>query len=147
MAIEACPSWKRSWTEAISHLHQKVGQKMKYEKPKFRSDEEILVILSREGTSTNDRIEAVLSALYYGSSIQFSGDILIEEFSNAKYPERIYLKNLFETYYGMCATDYRIEDSIKLLKEYIHENPIDKDAIETTIEAILEYKVMYASGP
>lgn len=116
---------------------------MKYEPPENRSEEEIIETLSREDNSPEERIRAVLSALYYGKTIEFSGDTLIGEFSKAKYAERRWLMNLFETFYGMCRTTYRIEDSITLLEAYRREDPKHSLQIDSTLEALGEYKSIF----
>lgn len=116
---------------------------MKYEPPENRSEEEIIKALSRADNSPEERIRAVLSAIYYGRTIQFSGDTLIGEFSKAKYAERRWLMNLFETFYGMCRTNYRIEDSMTLLEVYRQEAPEYRLEIDSTLEALREYKSIF----
>ncbi|MFS8057145.1 hypothetical protein QD357_30755 [Rhizobium sp. BR 317] len=118
---------------------------MKYDAPERKSEEEIIETLSRLDNTPEERIRAVLSALYYGRTVEFSGDTLIEEFSKAKYQERYWLKNLLETYYGMCRTPYRINDSIALLEAYRHEFPEYSLDVDATLEALLEYKAMFRS--
>ncbi|MBW9056272.1 hypothetical protein [Rhizobium mesosinicum] len=117
---------------------------MKYDAPEKRSEEEITETLSRTDISPDERIRTVLSALYYGRTIEFSGDTLIEEFSRARYPERYWLRNLFETFYGMCRTDYRIDDSIALLEFYKQEAPEYSAEIDCTIDALTEYRVIFS---
>ncbi len=116
---------------------------MKYRSPEHRSQTEINQILLDNKTSPDHRISAVLSAVFYGDSVQFAGDVLIKEFETAKYKEKIWLKNIFETFYGMRRTTYRIDESIELLKRYKEKNPDDKLSIEETIEALNEYKSMF----
>ncbi|MBB4390380.1 hypothetical protein GGE61_006753 [Rhizobium leguminosarum] len=113
---------------------------MRYEAPERKGEEDIVETLSRTDNSPEERIGAVLSALYYGKSLEFSGDTLIGEFSRAKYSERRSLKNLFETFYGMCRTSYRVDDSIALLEAYRREVPEYAPEIDATLEALSEYK-------
>ena len=116
---------------------------MQYVKPVPRTSVEITDILERTDISPGIRIEAVLSAIYYEESTETSGDILIKEFSHAQYMEKIYLKNLFETFYQMRRTAYRIDDSINLLKNYIEESPQISDEIEETIDTLVEFKSIF----
>ena len=69
--------------------------------------------------------------------------MLIKEFETAKYQEKIWLKNIFETFYGMRRTTYRIDESIKLLIRYRETNPGDEPNIEETIDVLNEYKAMF----
>ncbi|NLS19409.1 hypothetical protein HGP16_22990 [Rhizobium sp. P40RR-XXII] len=116
---------------------------MKYEPPESRSEEEIIETLSLTDNSAEERIKAVLSAIYYGRTIEFSGDTLIGEFSRAKHAEKRWLKNLFETFYGMCRTNYRLEDSIALLEAYRREAPKCRPEIDSALESLDEYKVIF----
>ncbi|WP_236000810.1 hypothetical protein [Agrobacterium leguminum] len=68
---------------------------------------------------------------------------MIEEFKKAKYGEKLWLKNTFETFYGMCRTSYRIDDSITVLKEFEKQNPEHSLDIKSTIEALVEYKFIF----
>ena len=116
---------------------------MRYEGPVERSEGEVLEVLSRPDTKPDDRIRAVLSALYYANTVEFAGDLLIKEFSEADYPERYWLKNLFQTFYGMCRTDYRLDDSINLLEIYKNEFPEHVAEIDEDISALREYKDIF----
>jgi hypothetical protein len=118
---------------------------MRYEGPIERTEEEVLELLSRPDVTPDERIKAVLSALYYANTIEFSGDLLIKEFSEADYPERYWLKNLFQTFYGMCRTDYRVEDSITLLESYRKEQPEYAAEIDEDISALREYKDIFGN--
>lgn len=117
---------------------------MRYEAPREQTEAQILQILDAKGTGAGERINAVLSAIYFGESIEFSADVLIKEFGQAKYAERRSLKNLFSTFYGMCRVDYRIDESIGLLREYELSEP--SCALETReiIDELQEYKEMLA---
>jgi len=116
---------------------------VKYKPPENRTEKEIIEILSRIDNDPEERISAVLSAVYYGKTTKFSGDILIEEFKKAKYGEKLWLKNIFETFYGMCRTNYRIDDSIMFLTDFERQNPEYSLDIKSTIEAISEYKSIF----
>ncbi|MDD1499280.1 hypothetical protein PVA19_12725 [Agrobacterium sp. CNPSo 3708] len=116
---------------------------MKYRSPEHRTRREITEILSDKKATPDQKISAVLSAVFYGDSVPFAGDVLIKEFETAKYKEKIWLKNIFETFYGMCRTAYRIDESIQLLEEYKDENPHSETNIEETIDALNEYKAMF----
>ncbi|MBI5940535.1 MAG: hypothetical protein HY859_08925 [Caulobacterales bacterium] len=115
---------------------------MRYEAPKKLSADEIEGILSREDVSPSERVKTVLSAIYYGPTIEYSGDILIGEFSVARYEEKIYLANLFETFHQMCRTNYRIDESLSLLNKYKQEALHNASEIEEHIEGLLELKEM-----
>ena len=86
---------------------------MKYRSLEQRSQTEINQIFSDNNISPDQRVSAVLSAVFYDDSIQFAGDVLIKEFETAKYKEKIWLKNIFETFYGMRRTTYRTDESIE----------------------------------
>ncbi|MGC4392179.1 hypothetical protein [Agrobacterium sp. M50-1] len=116
---------------------------MKYKSPENRTEKEVIEILSRIDNDPEERILAVLSAVYYGKTINFSGDILIEEFKKAKYDEKRWLKNIFETFYGMYRTNYRIDDSIMVLTDFERQNPEYSLDIKSTIEALAEYKSIF----
>jgi len=116
---------------------------MKYEGPVERSPEEILDLLGRTDVAPSDRVDLVLSALFYGESVEFGGDVLLKEFSEAKYKEKIYLKNLFNTFYGMQKTIYRIDESISLLRAYKEELPEGALEIDETIEELVELKTLF----
>lgn len=119
---------------------------MKYEAPKEQTEAQILNVLDAEGTDAAERVNAVLSALYYGESIEFSADVLIKEFGQARYAEKQSLKNLFSTFYGMCRVDYRIDESIGLLQAYEVSEP--SCALETReiIDELQEYKEIFAEN-
>lgn len=119
---------------------------MQYEGPAYRSDEEILAILETTDAEPADRISAVLSAIFYGSTLEFAGDALIHEFAHAEYKERVNLTVLFETFYQACRTTYRIDDSIALLERYKAENRKDAGAIAETIQALREYKAIFGNS-
>ncbi|MGU3398550.1 hypothetical protein ACLBWS_02190 [Brucellaceae bacterium D45D] len=116
---------------------------MQYEAPQVKTEAEITALLSRTDLSPDERIRIVLSALYYGETVAFSGDTLISEFMNAQYDEKRWLKNLFETFYGMCATTYRIDESIALLIEYREHCHEYRDEIDFTIGGLREYKTIF----
>lgn len=111
-----------------------------------RSQKEVLDTLASAHTSPTERVDAVLSAIFYGQSAQFSGDVIIEEFSKAKYKEKLHLKNLFETFYQMNQTAYRIDESIQLLTIYKNETPDKTLEIESTINALIEYKTIFGAA-
>jgi hypothetical protein len=119
---------------------------LKYQKPAVRTSTEILDLLHTSGASPQERIDAVLSAIFHNESVEAAGDILIEEFSTAEYAERIYLKNLFQTFYQARQTTYRIDDSVLLLRSYKDGAPNEAEEIGETIEALLEYKSIFSSG-
>jgi hypothetical protein len=116
---------------------------VKYQSPEKRTAKEIVDILSRKGNDPEERISAVLSAVYYGKTISFSGDMLISEFKVAEPAEKMWLKNIFETFYGMLRTSYRIDESIALLEEFRRQNSARSLEIGSSIEALEEYKIMY----
>ncbi|MGH6616798.1 hypothetical protein [Sphingomonas sp.] len=116
---------------------------MKYVQPIKITSKEILDTLKRRDVAPADRISTVLSAVYYGESVEFSGDVLIKEFSGADYNEKIYLKNIFETFHQMYQTTYRIDESISLLEEYKRKSPENTLEIEDTIDSLIEYKVIF----
>jgi len=119
---------------------------MKYEAPKERSEAQVLKILDTDKTDGVDRVNAVLSAIYYGESNEFSANVLIKEFGQAKYTEKQSLKNLFSTFYGMCRVDYRIDESIDLLKAYELSEPSCAFETREIINELQEYKEMIAEG-
>lgn len=116
---------------------------MKYEVPTKKSENEIASWLSRTDLSLQERIDGVLSALYYGETIAFSGDTLINEFIKAPYEEKRWLLNLFETFYGMCRTNYRIDESISILDVYQREVSELREEVLCTIDALREYKDIF----
>ena len=118
---------------------------MKYEAAEEKTEEQILQILSASDSSGEDRVKAVLSALFYGETIEFSADVLIKEFSEASYHEKRFLKNLFATLYGMYRVDYRIDESIALLKGYAVEEPSYAGETQSIIDELNEYKDMLAN--
>lgn len=119
---------------------------MIYEAPTMRDLEEILNILAREDTPPNVRTSAVLSAVFYVPSEEFVAEILISEFSKAKYREKIDLKNLFETFHQMRGTSYRIDESIQLMREYEQSSPENADEIRATTDALIEFRTMFANS-
>lgn len=118
---------------------------MKYEEPEEKNEEEVSSSLSRVDLSPEERVRVVISALYYGNSIEFSGDILLNEFSRASTEEKYLLRGLFETFYGMCRTTYRIDDSISMLKIFKINSPEISKELDCTIEALVEYKEIFKS--
>lgn len=112
---------------------------MKYVSPEPKTETEINAVLSDDEASEDQRIHAVLSALYYGSSIEFSGDVLIKEFSKASGQCKRDLAQQFETFYGLCRTNYRASDSVKLLEEYKFEAPEHLAEIDEIISAVREF--------
>ena len=116
---------------------------MKYDPPKKITEQEILENLKRKNISSEEKIITVLSAIYYGDTVEFSGDILISEFMNSNRFEKKWLKNLFETFYGMYRVDYRIDENIKLLREYKDPDPNTSLEVESIVESLLEYKDMF----
>lgn len=90
---------------------------MIYEGPRDMTDQEIEAVLSDSAADARRRIEAVLSAIYYGEC-EWAGDVLIKEFSRADEDERISLCSLSGTYYLMRKTTYRIRESLALAKAF-----------------------------
>ena len=84
---------------------------MRYVTPKTLEEAEILTRLARTDLTPSERIDTVLSAVYSAKTDAFAGDVLIREFEEARYPEKHYLLNLFETFYAMRTTLYRVEDA------------------------------------
>lgn len=119
---------------------------MRYEKPAVISSSEILDVLRRSDTSPQERIDAVLSAIFHSDSVEFAGDIIIREFSTSEYAEKRYLKNLFETFYQSRGTAYRIDESVLLLRRYAAGAPNESAEVAETIEALLEYKSIFGSS-
>ena len=119
---------------------------MKYAQPVKRTTEEILNSLKKTDMSPLDRINIVISAVFHGDTVEFSGDVLIKEFSEAGYKEKIYLRDIFETYYQMCKTTYRIDESISLLENYKKNHPESALEIDSTIEDLKEYKVIFGES-
>ena len=72
---------------------------------------QILGRLARTDLAPDDRIRAVLSAVYNAERTEFAGDVLLREFEEASYPEKPYLLNVFETFYDMRETVYRLKDA------------------------------------
>ena len=118
---------------------------MKYAKPAVISSSEILEVLRRSDVSPRERIDAVLSAIFHSESVEFAGDVLIQEFSTSEYSERSDLKNLFGTFYQAWRSTYRIDESVLLLRRYKEEVPNEAAEIAEAIEELLEYKVMFGS--
>ena len=118
---------------------------MKYAQPIKMTSEEILDLLKKDDIAPADRINAVLSAVYYGETVEFSGDVLIKEFSESDYKEKMHLKNIFETFYEMCNTTYRIDESISLLETYKRDHPEYSMEIDGTIDELTEHKSMFSS--
>lgn len=116
---------------------------MKYEEPEEKTEEEISSTLSRLDLSPEERVRIVISALYYGNSIEFSGDTLINEFSRASTEEKYLLRGLFETFYGMCRTTYRIDDSISMLRLFKISSQETSQELDYTIKSLLEYKEIF----
>jgi len=119
---------------------------LRYEKPAVISSSEILDVLRRSDTSPQERIDAVLSAIFHSDSVEFAGDIIIREFSTSEYAEKRYLKNLFETFYQSRGTAYRIDESVLLLRRYAAGEPNESAEVAETIEALLEYKSIFGSS-
>jgi hypothetical protein len=115
---------------------------VKYAQPAKSTPGEILNALNRVDIAPSDRINAVLSAVYYGDTVEFSGDVLIKEFSECNYKEKIYLKNIFEFFYEVWRTIYRIEESISLLEEYKRVHPEHCLEIQGTIDNIIAHKTI-----
>ena len=84
---------------------------MRYVTPKTLEEAEILTRLARTDLTPSERIDTVLSAVYSAKTDAFAGDVLIREFEEARYPEKHYLLNVFETFYAMRNTLYRVEDA------------------------------------
>lgn len=70
--------------------------------------------------------------------------MLINEFNVAEVAEKIWLKNIFETFYGMLRTSYRIDESIGLLEEFRRQNAACELEVSSSIEALNEYKLLYS---
>lgn len=119
---------------------------MKYVQPTKSTPKDILDTLKRVDIAPSDRIDAVLSAVFYGESVEFSGDVLIKEFSEADYKEKIHLKNIFETFYQMHQTIYRIDESILLMKKYKQDSPKNALEIDNTIDVLIEYKTIFGKS-
>ena len=66
--------------------------------------------------------------------------------TGANGPEKRWLNNLFETFYGMWRTTYRIEEALALLDRYRREAPDFATEADEAIEALEEYKGMYAQN-
>lgn len=120
---------------------------MRYKTPEEKTETQILSVLSSTQSSGEERIQAVLSAIFYGKTVEFSGDILIQEFTEAQYYEKRWLKNLFSTFYGMCRVNYRIEESITLLQSYVEQEESCADETQAIIEELCEYKDMLRHRP
>ncbi|MDQ0251033.1 hypothetical protein J2W22_003097 [Sphingomonas kyeonggiensis] len=118
---------------------------MKYKQPMERAPEDILEALQRDDLSPSDRIDLVLSAIYGGDGLEFAGDVMIKEFSEARYEEKIYLKNLFGTFHQMRRTAYRIDESIRLLSEFKQDRPQNSLDIDDAINELVEYKAIFAN--
>jgi hypothetical protein len=121
------------------------GEPVKYKQPVERAPQEILEALQRDDLSPSDRIDLVLSAIYSGDGVEFAGDALIKEFSQARYEEKIYLKNLFGTFHQMRQTAYRIDEGIRLLSEFKQDRPQNSVEIDDAIDELVEYKVIFAN--
>ena len=113
---------------------------MKYVQPSPMKRSEILAVLGDESSQPSDRIDAILSAIFYDERTSFSGDLLIEEFKNSRYPEKSDLMNLFGTFYGMHQTFYRIDDSIAALRMYAVSNHSLHEEIGMAIDELFEHK-------
>jgi len=118
---------------------------LKYAKPAVISSSEILDVLRRSDASPRERIEAVLSAIFHSECVEFAGDVLIQEFSTSDYSERSHLKNLFGTFYQARESNYRIDESMLLLRRYKEEVPNEAAETAEAIEELLEYKGMFGS--
>ena len=119
---------------------------MRYEKPAAISSTEVLDVLQRSNVSPQERIDAVLSAIFHSDSVEFAGDVLIQEFATSEYAERRYLKNLFETFYQVRETAYRIDESVLLLRRYAAGVPEQSAEVAETIEALLHYKSVFGAS-
>jgi len=117
---------------------------VKYESPQKYDQNEINFLLSGNDLSPRARIRLVLSAIYYGDTIEYSGNVLIKEFCEAKYEEKIDLMNLFGTFYQMCATSYRIDDSISLLSQYAIDSSENFEEIMESVAELIEFKEMFS---
>lgn len=119
---------------------------MKYEAPEKLTEKQILDRLSKQNITTEERLRTIVSAIYYGKTIEFSGDLLIKEFSTATNNDKFWIKNLFETFYDMNRTNYRLSDSIKLLLEYKEKKPDLRAQIDEIILNLREYSIIYGLG-
>lgn len=106
-------------------------------------DQRIRDLLLRDDVPAEDRIHAVLTALYNGSSNAFAAEILLGEFRAARYPEKRQLMNLFETFHQMRRTSYRINESIEALEAYALEVPEFAAGTREMIEGLREFSEMF----
>lgn len=118
---------------------------MRYEKPMPLSDQEIEETLSRIETTPSARIEAIVSAIFHFDDPDAAADLLIDEFSKAKYGEKIYLVGLFQTFYQSRETTYRIDKSISLLEAYKLSHLVNVELVDEAISGLIEFRSMFES--
>ncbi|MFT8698944.1 hypothetical protein [Acetobacter orientalis] len=116
---------------------------MKYERPKELNEREIDKILSDKNTKILSRVSALLSSIYYSENDKWAGDRLICEFKKLDFSERIFLIDLFETYYDMRQTKYRIDESIILMKDFLKKDLKNIQRIEECLENLKHYRNIY----
>lgn len=117
--------------------------KMKYERPKELNEREIDKILSDKNTKILSRVSALLSSIYYSENDKWAGDRLICEFKKLAFSERIFLIDLFETYYDMRQKKYRIDESIILMKDFLKKDLKNIQRIEECLENLKHYRNIY----
>lgn len=115
-----------------------------YESPTEKTSAEVLEILSRPDTTPSQRKRALLSAIFHSEEVAFAGDLLLKEFATANYGKDHSLLGLFETFYHSRGTTYRIDESIGMMETYKKRFPDDVENTQQTVEALLEFKIMFA---
>ncbi|MBB4008123.1 hypothetical protein [Allorhizobium taibaishanense] len=116
---------------------------MKYEAPEPKTDTEIKQIISYPEYSFKEKINSALSAIYYSQDIEFCADIIIYFFNNSNLEENLFIKNLFETFYGIRRSIYKLQEIIEMLNDYkLSENKYAEE-FDATIEVLMEYKDMF----
>lgn len=112
---------------------------MKYETPTKRSLNEIKSALLEKGLTDEEVSGLVLSAIYYVEP-SAAADILFDQFKAAKVENKANLMVLFNTFYDIHKTTYRIEEGVNLLKAFQIEVPELFDRIQFVIDDVLWVK-------
>lgn len=115
---------------------------MKFVAPTQRSLSEIRSALLEADLTYEEITNLVLSAIYYAEP-KSAVDILIEQFETSTADHKSYLMVLFNTFFDMHRTIYRLDDCIRLLEAYQADEPELVDRIQFVIDDVLWAKKIY----
>jgi len=117
---------------------------MKYKEPALLSEREVGAALASDEYSMAERNEILVSAIFNAESVEFAGDLLIDEFRHRDSEGKLGMFNLFGSFYGVRNEAYRFDDIATLLRELVADHPSKRANIEDEIEYLREYRDLFA---